>query len=252
VRNKRAAGVQLVGGEQVAVRLAVLADTGAPALLLDLIERQHVPARVVKRMQSFRYGWGTYKLDWALAAPVPWSVEAARESAVVHAGDSLDDLSRFTTSVRRGELAENPYLVIGQQSLVDPSRAPRGRHTLYCYTRVPAKPAAGWDAERERYADVVEERIERLAPGFRKSILARHVCTPTDFEAMNPNLVGGDLGGGSNQFRQQLIFRPMFPYFRYRMPVRGLYLCSSFAHPGAGVHGMCGYNAARVAARDLS
>jgi phytoene dehydrogenase-like protein len=116
---------------------------------------------------------------------------------------------------------------------------------------VPSAPAAGWDAERDRFADRVEERIEGLAPGFRSRILARHVTAPPDLEHMNPNLVGGDLGGGSNAWDRQLVFRPVFPYFRYRMPVKRLYLCSSYAHPGAGVHGMCGYNAACVAARDI-
>jgi phytoene dehydrogenase-like protein len=230
----------------------VLADTGAPALLLDLVEREHLPARVVRKMERFEYGWGTFKVDWALSAPVPWAVEAAHECAVVHTGDSLDDLARFARDVRSGKLADNPYLVVGQQSLADSSRAPRNQHTLYCYTRVPSQPEGTWLEHREAYADLIERRIEQLAPGFRRFILARHVCTPLDLESMNKNLVGGDLGGGSNAFHRQLIFRPLFPYFRYRMPVKRLYLCSSYAHPGAGVHGMCGYNAARIAALDLS
>jgi phytoene dehydrogenase-like protein len=104
---------------------------------------------------------------------------------------------------------------------------------------------------RESFSDVIEKRIEELAPGFRSRILARRAVTPADLQAMDANLVGGDLGGGSNAWYRQLLWRPVFPYFRYRMPVRGLYLCSSYAHPGAGVHGMCGYNAALVAARDM-
>jgi phytoene dehydrogenase-like protein len=215
------------------------------------VERAHVPGRVVRRMERFEQAWGTFKMDWALTAPTPWTVGAARESAVVHAGDSLDDLSRFTGQVRRGELPENPYLVIGQQTLPDPSRAPPGHHVLWAYTHVPPRLEGGWPAHAEAFADVVEKRIEGLAPGFRSRILARRIVTPDDLQAMDANLVGGDLGGGSNAWNRQLVFRPVFPYFRYRMPVRGLYLCSSYAHPGAGVHGMCGYNAAERVVRDL-
>jgi phytoene dehydrogenase-like protein len=203
-------------------------------------------------MRSFPYGWGTFKVDWALDGPVPWSAAEARESAVVHAGDSIDDLRRFTTEVRGGALPSHPYLVIGQQSLSDPGRAPPGKHTLWAYSRVPNRPPSGsWAAEREAFADALDRRIEGLAPGFRARVLARRAVAPDDLEAMDANLVGGDLGGGSNAWHRQLLFRPLFPWFRYRMPVRGLYLCSSYAHPGAGVHGMCGYNAARIALRDL-
>lgn len=251
VSGGRAVAVRLEGGDDIPAARAILSDTSAPSLLLDLVERNEVPARVVRKMQRFDYAWGTFKVDWALTAPVPWVAAAARESAVVHAGDSLDDLSRFTRDVRSGKLSERPYLVIGQQSLADASRAPPGHHTLWSYTHVPPRIEGGWDAVRESFADVMERRIEELAPGFRARILARRVVTPPDLEAMDANLVGGDIGGGSNAWNRQLLWRPVFPYFRYRMPVRGLYLCSSYAHPGAGVHGMCGYNAARIAARDI-
>ena len=203
-------------------------------------------------MESFVQGWGTFKVDWALDAPVPWSSELARQSAVVHAGDSLDDLRRFTDQVRGGDLPDNPYLVIGQQTLCDPTRAPAGKHTLWAYSRVPPRLEGGWAAAAERFADVVDARIEGLAPGFKKTVLQRRVVAPPDLEAMDANLIGGDLGGGSNAWHRQLVFRPLFPYFRYRMPLRGLYLCSSYAHPGAGVHGMCGYNAASIALRDIA
>jgi phytoene dehydrogenase-like protein len=141
--------------------------------------------------------------------------------------------------------------VIGQQSLLDDRRAPAGAHTLWAYSRVPSRVHVGWDMCKETFADRVEARIEGLAPGFRALIRGRAVFTPDDLERMNENLVGGDLGGGSAQFSHQLFFRPLFPYFRYRTPVRGLYLCSASTHPGAGVHGACGYNAARQALRDL-
>jgi phytoene dehydrogenase-like protein len=251
VRDGRACAVRLSSGEEIAAKRAVMADTDVGALWLHLLAREHVPGRLVEFAERYPRGWGTFKLDWALAEPVPWAVEAARRSAVVHAGDDLDDLSRFTAQVRRGELPDNPYLVIGQQSLVDPMRAPPGRHTLWSYSRVPSHPAGGWAAHAEAFADRVEARIEGLAPGFRASILARSIVTPDGLQAMDENLVGGDLGGGSNAWNRQLLFRPLFPWFRYRMPVERLYLCSSYAHPGAGVHGMCGYNAARFALRDV-
>jgi len=185
---------------------------------------------------------------------VPWAAEPARRAAVVHAGDDVDDLARFTAQVRRGELPDNPYLVIGQQSLADPSRAPAGQHTLWAYSRVPSRLGAtddlGWAAAKEAFADRVDARIEQLAPGFRAQVLARHVVSPMDLQRMDANLRGGDLGGGSNAWHRQLIFRPAFPWFDYATPIRGLYLGSSYAHPGAGAHGQCGYNAAQRALRD--
>jgi phytoene dehydrogenase-like protein len=250
VRAGRAAAVRLEDGTEIAARRAVVADTSPAALLLSMVDDREVPGWVRSFMKRFPQGWGTFKVDWALSGPVPWAVEAARESAVVHAGESVDDLARFTREARAGRQPERPYLVIGQQSLADPTRAPAGKHTLYCYTHVPSQVEGGWNASREAFADRVEARIEELAPGFRASILGRHIMSPPDLEAWNANLVGGDLGGGSNAWHRQLLFRPLFPYFRYRMPVAGLYLCSSYAHPGAGVHGMCGANAAEIAARD--
>jgi phytoene dehydrogenase-like protein len=251
VSGGRASAIILDGGEEIAVKHAVLADTAARSLLLDLVDRAFVPSGVVRKMERFEQGWGTFKVDWALSGPVPWTIDAARESAVVHAGDSVDDLARFTREVRGGALPARPYLVIGQQSLADPSRAPPGQATLWAYTHVPPQLEGGWEAQREAFADAIDARIEELAPGFRQRVLARRIVSPPDLEAMDANLVGGDLGGGSNAWNHQLVFRPMFPYFRYRMPVKGLYLCSSYAHPGGGVHGMCGYNAAQIAARDI-
>lgn len=250
VRGGRASAVVLEDGTEIAARRAVVADTPPATLLLSMVDAREVPGWVRSFMKRFPQGWGTFKVDWALAGPVPWQVAAARDSAVVHAGESVDDLARFTREARAGRLPERPYLVIGQQSIADPTRAPAGKHTLYCYTHIPSRVEGGWAAARDGFADRIEARIEELAPGFRASILGRHILAPPDLEAANANLVGGDLGGGSNAWHRQLLFRPLFPYFRYRMPVKGLYLCSSYAHPGAGVHGMCGANAAQIAARD--
>jgi phytoene dehydrogenase-like protein len=250
VRTGRAVAVRTGLGDEIPVRHAVLADVGAPALYLRMLDPGVVPGWVRRSMHRFRYGWGTFKMDWALAGPVPWSVGEAREAAVVHAGDSVTDLRQFTHEVRVGQLPSNPYLVIGQQSLVDPSRAPAGSHTMWAYSHVPSYVDGGWQQHRERFADRIEARIVGLAPGFPSLIRGRAIHSPADLEAMDENLVGGDLGGGSAAFGQQLFFRPVFPYFRYRTPIRGLYLASASTHPGAGVHGACGWNAAHMALRD--
>ncbi len=250
VREGRAVAARTRGGEEIAARRAILADVTAPALYLRLLEEAVVPRWVRRSIRRFRFGWGTFKMDWALAAPVPWTAAEAREAAVVHAGDSVADLIAFTRQVHAGQLPDNPYLVIGQQTLMDPSRAPPGGQTLWAYSHVPSDLVGGWEQHREAFADRVEQRIEGLAPGFRGLIRGRAIHSPSDLEAMDENLVGGDLGGGSARFTQQLFFRPVFPYFRYRTPVRGLYLASASTHPGAGVHGACGWNAARMALRD--
>jgi phytoene dehydrogenase-like protein len=252
VSEGRAVAVVLESGEELRATRGVIADTAAPTLYLKLLDRSVVPGWLTRKMANFRQGFGTFKVDYALSEPVPWSTEEARESAVVHITESLRDLARFTEDVRSGTVPKDPYLVVGQQSLADARRAPQGKHTLYCYSRVPSRVDGGWATQREAFADRVSERIEGLAPGFEATVLARTSSAPPDLESMNANLIGGDLGGGTNAWHQQLLFRPVFPYFRYRTPVRGLYLCSSYTHPGAGVHGMCGYNAALAAARDLA
>lgn len=251
VRHRRAVAVRTAAGDEVPFGRAVLADVGAPALYLHMLPESDVPGAVRQSMRRFRYGWGTFKIDWALAGPVPWSAEPARYAAVVHTGDSVADLRAFTAQVRAGQLPTNPYLVIGQQSLLDPSRAPAGGQTLWAYSHVPSTLAGGWETRRESFADCIEQRIESLAPGFRAMIRGRAIFAPPDLFRMNENLVGGDLGGGSAHFDHQFIFRPTFPYFRYRTPVRGAYLASASAHPGPGVHGACGFNAARAALADL-
>src|SRR6185437_12885783 len=136
-------------GDEIDVRHAVLADVGPASLYLKMLDEEAVPGGVRVRAREFVYGWGTFKMDWALSGPVPWTMPEGREAAVVHAGDSLKDLIAFTNQVRRGELPDNPYLVIGQQSLVDATRAPAGCHTLWAYSRVPSHLPGGWAAQRE-------------------------------------------------------------------------------------------------------
>lgn len=251
-RGGRAVAVRTEASDEIEARSAIVADVAAEALYLRMLSPSVVPSTVLDSMRRFQRGFGTFKVDWALDGPVPWSSEPCLEAAVVHPGESNDDLARFTDEVRRGLLPELPYLVVGQQSLVDPTRAPEGQHTLWAYSRVPSELAGGWTRDAcERFADRVDARIEGLAPGFRARVRARHLVSPVDLERLDENLLGGDLGGGTAQIQNQLLFRPSFPYFRYRTPVRGLYLGSSYAHPGAGVHGACGHNAALAVLSDL-
>lgn len=251
VRGGRAVGVKTAFGEEIEARV-VVADVGAPALYLEMLPQDLVSPWIQRRMTRYPYGFGTFKADFALDGQVPFLSPDARRAAVVHAAESLDDLSRFTAEVRAGRVPTDPYLVIGQQSLADPTRAPPGKHTLYVYSRVPSRVPGGWLAERERFGDAIEARIEGLAPGFRKLVRARRLHSPDDLETMNENLVGGDLGGGSAAITNQLFLRPLFPWFRHTTPVRNLFLGSAYTHPGAGVHGACGWNAARAALRALN
>lgn len=255
----RAIGVEVARSRQgratehVDAREGVVAATAAPTLFLKMLDASLVPTPILEKMKNPSHGFGTFKVDWALSGAVPWTAEACRRAAVVHTGESNEDLARFTREVRAGEMPRDPYLVIGQQSLVDPTRAPAGKHTLWSYSRVPSTlGGAPWtDAAKAEFLARVEQRIEELAPGFKETILARRVMSPQDLERADENLLGGDLGGGSAAIENQLMFRPFFPMFRYRTHLARLYLGSAFAHPGAGVHGMCGYNAAEMLLADV-
>ncbi len=254
----RVTAVRIADGTQIGVRRAVFADIGPPALFLGLVGEEHLPAKLMRRLDRFEWGAGAFKIDWALDGAVPWNSEPARRSATVHLGDSVDDLSRYANEFTRGLIPDHPYLLLGQQCVADPTRAPQGQSTLWGYTHVPTHPqgdAAGvlgpsWRESAEGFADRCETRIEALAPGFRDRILARRLMTPADLEARNANLVGGDISGGSFAVWQQVVFRPLPGMFRYRTPIRGLYLCSASTHPGGGVHGGCGAAAFAVARSD--
>jgi phytoene dehydrogenase-like protein len=199
-----------------------------------------------RRAVHFSYGPQTIKLDWALDAPIPWESEDARRAGTVHVGGTAKQLRSAVLDVARGRLPKQPFLLSGSQSVADPSRAPAGKHTMWAYSHTP--PGVDWEAERERFADVIENQIERFAPGFRDTVLARHVMTPSDLEARNENLVGGDVGGGSYGL-DQLIFRPVPSLNPYATPVRGLYVGGAASFPGGAVHGVPGYAAARAALR---
>ena len=244
VRRGRAVAVRTARGIELEARRAVLADVGAPALYLDLLEREHVPARVFSDLRAFQQDAGLCKVDWALDAPIPWSAEAARRAPTVHVADGVDELTAGAAELARGLLPERPFLVLGQYSMVDPGRCPPGREVAWAYTRVPA----GWD---ERGADAlverIESRVEALAPGFRALVRTRCVLTPAELERRDENLVGGSFAGGTSQLHQQLVLRPLPGLGRPETPIRGLYLASASAHPGGGVHGGPGAIAAKAA-----
>jgi phytoene dehydrogenase-like protein len=244
VRRGRVAAVTLADGTTLTTRTVVATTT--PHGLLRLAGDALGDA-YTRRAVHFRYGPQTFKLDWALDAPIPWESAEARRAGTVHLGGTVAELRGALLEVAAGRLPERPFLLSGQQSTADPSRAPAGKHTMWAYTHTP--PGVDWTVERERFADVVERRIEGFAPGFRDTVLARHVMTPPDLERRNENLVGGDVGGGSYGL-DQLIFRPVPSLNPYATPVRGLFIGSAAAFPGGAVHGVPGHAAARAALRE--
>ena len=247
VEGGRAVGVETADGGALGCARAVLADTGPAALFSRLVGEDAVPARYLAGLRRFRYGTGVFKVDLALDGPAPWAAPDLERCGVVHLTGDLDDMARAACDARHGVPPARPMLIVGQQSVADPSRAPAGGHTLWIETHVPPVPkeAGSWAAGGDAFLEVVLARLEEHAPGLRGRIVGQAVRTPDDLERENPNLVGGDLGAGSMALDQQLVFRPVPGWFRYATPVRGLYLCSASAHPGGGVHGMAGRNCAR-------
>jgi phytoene dehydrogenase-like protein len=256
VRHGRAIGVRTQAGERMAARRAVLAAVGAPQLYTSLLEPRWVPETVSRRLERFQYDSATVKVDWALRSPIPWTAETARRAPTIHVAESLDELTRNAAAMATGAVPAEPYLVMGQYSMVDPTRQPAGAESAWAYTHVPQRITAdeagvvtgSWDAADERAMyERVEERIERLAPGFGDLVIERHVFTPRTIEQADRNLVGGAVNGGTAQLHQQLVFRPVAGVRRYATPVADLFLASASAHPGGGVHGACGANAAAAA-----
>jgi phytoene dehydrogenase-like protein len=240
VERGRVVGVELAGGERLTAPL-VIADVmpGALAVLVG----DALPAHYARALRRYRLGPATLKLDWALDGPIPWTAPEAREAGTVHVGGSAAEVLRATAHSDSG-LPERPFMLLGQQSLADPTRAPAGKHTAWAYTHGPH--SVDWQQEQTRHLERMEAQIERFAPGFRELILARHVLGPADLQARNANLVGGDVGGGSYALRQ-VIFRPVPSPAPYRTPVRGLYIAGAATFPGGGVHGVPGHAAARLA-----
>jgi len=207
------------------------------------IARGQMPPAYRHRLESFQHAPGIFKIDYALSKPIPWTAEACRRAGTIHLGGTLDEIAAGERDVARGRIPERPFTLVSQQSLFDESRAPRGRHTLWAYCHVP------FDCKIDM-SDCIESQIERFAPGFRDCVLARHKMSGADLEKSNLNLAGGDINGGATNL-MQLIARPIFSPTPYRTPLRGVYLCSASTPPGGGVHGMCGYHAARLALREI-
>jgi phytoene dehydrogenase-like protein len=190
-----------------------------------------------KKLSGFRYGPGVCKVDWALSGPIPWTAEVCKKAGTVHLGNSYEEINASIVHAGMGKMYPNPYVVIAQQSLFDPSRAPEGKHTAWAYCHVPH--GSGVDI-----ADRIEDRIEQYAPGFRETIIARNSMSAAAMELYNPNYVGGDINGGIQDLRQ-LYTRPVVSFCPYRTSEKNIYICSSSTPPGGGVHGLCGYYAAR-------
>lgn len=224
-----------LGGEiRTGTRVTALPE--AQTVMCDITPRQFLaiageklPASYREALQSYRYGPGIFKLDWALDGPIPWRAAPCARAATVHVGGTLDEIAQW-----EAKFTGAPFLILVQPSLFDSTRAPAGKHTAWAYCHVPHGATAD-------YSDAIEQQLERFAPGFRSRILARAVRSPAVLERENANLIGGDISGGEMSLRQ-FFFRPT-PRL-YSTPLRGVYLCSSSTPPTGGVHGMCGYNAA--------
>jgi phytoene dehydrogenase-like protein len=245
-----AAHLRSLGGEiipnQPVRSLAALPKSRV--ILCDLTPRQlleiagdHFSPRYREKLRRYRYGMGAFKMDWALSGPVPWTAAECKRAATVHLGGTLEEIAYSERSAWRGESAERPFVLLAQPSLFDSSRAPEGKHTLWGYCHVS-------HGSTSDMATKIENQIERFAPGFKDLVVRRSVRPPSELEKHNANLIGGDINGGTADLRQ-LFFRPTLKM--YATSVKGLYLCSASTPPGGGVHGMCGYFAARKALKEI-
>jgi phytoene dehydrogenase-like protein len=261
VDERRAAGVVTRDGDRYDAPV-VVADVVAPRLFGGLLRDEHVPARVVRGMEHFELDPGTVKVDWALSGPVPWRSPPPAAPGTVHIAASVQEMTEALAQVASGVVPDRPFLLTGQMTTSDRTRSPAGTESFWAYTHVPQPSATRhdsgdeitgrWDRDDlERFADRMQARIEARAPGFGARILARRILGPHELEARNANLLGGAINGGTSQLQQELVFRPV-PAMRGRAGtgVPGLYLGSSSAHPGGGVHGAAGANAARAALWD--
>ena len=235
-------GMRVESVEEVPRTRAVLFDV-TPRQLLGIAGR-HFTGRYQDGLKRYRYGPGVFKVDFALDGPIPWEAEDCGRAGTVHLGGTLEDVAAGEAAVSRGEHPERPFVLLAQQSLFDPTRAPEGKHTVWAYCHVPN--GSAFDM-----ADRIEAQIVRFAPGFRERILAKSTTGTADLERENANLVGGDINGGYMDLRQ-LFTRPVPSLNPYSTPAKGLFICSSSAPPGGGVHGMSGYLAAKAALRYLS
>jgi len=247
IRGRRAVGVRLAGGEEVQARV-VVADTGAEQLYSGLIGAEHLSTATRRRLGRFGRTPGTVKVDWTLDGPVPWLAADASQAGTVHIGDSIEVIADAAHALNQGRMPDQPFLLFGQYSVLDPTRMPAGKEVCWSYAHVPR----GVAVDAGRFADRMELQVERLAPGFRDLIRGRSVAGPPELEGADANLVGGMIGGGTIALHQMLVFRPLPQLSPSRTPVAGLFLGSDATHPGGGVHGACGANAARSAVRYLA
>lgn len=250
VVHGRAVAVRDHGGGRWPAARAILADVPAPTLFLDLLDFSSVPPRLREDLEHFRWDGSTVKVDWALSAPVPWRDKRAGQAGTVHLGADERGLIRYATDLICGDAPLHPFVIAGQMTTSDSQRSPQGTESLWAYTHLPHR--RDWPAELVlRQVERIRSVLEEHAPGFGELILTQTVTAPTDLESENPSLVGGALGGGTAAAYQQLFLRPVPGLGRPDTPVDRLYLASASAHPGGGVHGAPGANAARAAlARD--
>jgi phytoene dehydrogenase-like protein len=250
IARGRAVGVRTAAGGDWRARRAVLADVPAPALFLDMVGSRWLPPRFVEDLAHFRWDGATIKVDWAVSAKMPWKNPAAAGAGTVHLGADLDGMTRYSAHLATNEVPPQPFLLLGQMSTADPTHSPPGTESLWAYTHLPHR--ASWSSsEIDEHVGRMEAVVEEYAPGFGRLVVGRNVFAPVDLERLNPSLVGGALGGGTAAAYQQLFLRPIPGLGRPDTPVDRLFLASASAHPGGGVHGAPGGNAARAAlARD--
>jgi phytoene dehydrogenase-like protein len=250
ITNALARYFQTLGGEIVTHAPVHSIDDLPPArvVLCDVTPRQllrlaahRLPASYCHQLARYRYGPGAFKVDWALDGPIPWTASACTRAGTVHVGGTLAEIAASERAAWHGEQAERPFVLVAQQSLFDTTRAPAGKHTVWAYCHVP-------NGSTEDMTERIERQLERFAPGFRDRILARHVLSPRQLEQYNANYVGGDINGGVQDV-WQLFTRPTRRLIPYTTPLPRLYICSASTPPGGGVHGLCGYFAARAVLR---
>lgn len=249
VRGGRAVGVVTADGTGVGVRRAVVADVAPGTLARDLVGEEHLPGEWLESLRRHRYASGYFRLDLDLDRPAPWIDERLADSVVVHVTGDLDELALSQAEVRRELLPAKPQLILGQQDRADPSRVPAGAASLWVECHCPARPRDAGPGWEQRFAEQVLDRLERHAPDLRSSVVDTTVTAPLDLQRRDPNLVGGDVGGGSAAPDQLLVFRPVAGWSPYALPVKGLWMCGAASHPGGGVHGLVGRNAARAVLR---
>lgn len=241
-----AAGVRLADGRTIRARRAVLADVAATTLYRSLLRPDQVPARLLQDLDRFDWDPGTVKVNWALDRPVGWKAAQAQGAGTVHLGVDAEGFVDFAGDLSTGRVPRRPFVLFGQMTTADPTRSPAGTESAWAYTHVPR--SLRWTGELlERHVQAVEDAVERVAPGFASSAVARYIQSPGDLEADDANLVGGAINAGTAGLHQQLMFRPTPGLGRPETPIPGLYLAGASAHPGGGVHGACGWNAARAA-----